>query len=415
MAATDFQGRTAKGFVLGTHRIMSPAETLARLLPHLAEFSITRLANVTHLDEIGIPVALAVRPNSRSLSVAQGKGVDLIAAKVSAAMESIEQHLAEHDRLDVRWASYRDLAAHEAVVDPDRLPQRAGRHYDRERKILWTLARVLTSGAPTWVPYELVHLNFTLPLPPGSGHFLGGSNGLASGNHVLEAAVHAVTEIIERDAVALLYRRSAQEQQLRRIELASVGDELCRSLLARFECAGVAVAIWNASSDVGIPTFLCDVVDRETNVFRPIGSARGAGCHVDPSIALARALTEAAQSRLTRITGSRDDLQADHVDAHRSATKIEADQARVLAPVRSGTQFDPRMPVLPSFEEELHYLLERIEAVGAGPILTVDLSQPGRPFHVLRAIVPGLEGSADSPGYAPSARAGGGSPLEATA
>jgi ribosomal protein S12 methylthiotransferase accessory factor len=63
------------------------------------------------------------------------------------------------------------------------------------------------------------------------------------------------------------------------------------------------------------------------------------------------------------------------------------------------------MPVLPSFEEELQYLRERVEAVGAGPVLSVDLSQPGRPFHVLRAIVPGLEGSADSPGYAPGARA----------
>jgi ribosomal protein S12 methylthiotransferase accessory factor len=35
---------------------------------------VTRIANVTGLDRIGIPVAIAVRPNSRSVSVAQGKG-----------------------------------------------------------------------------------------------------------------------------------------------------------------------------------------------------------------------------------------------------------------------------------------------------------------------------------------------------
>src|SRR3954465_14463995 len=111
MATIDLRGRPPKGFRAGTHRVIPPAETLARLRPHLEEYSITRLANVTELGEIGIPVVLAIRPNARSLSVAQGKGVDLAAAKVSALMESIEQHHAEHDRLGVRWASYEDLRA----------------------------------------------------------------------------------------------------------------------------------------------------------------------------------------------------------------------------------------------------------------------------------------------------------------
>jgi YcaO-like protein with predicted kinase domain len=420
MATIDLRGRTPKGFRVGTHRVIPPAETLARLRPHLEEYSITRLANVTELDEIGIPVVLAIRPNARSLSVAQGKGVDLAAAKVSALMESIEQHHAEHDRLDVRWRSHAELqAAHEPVVDPDLLPRleaggdaatgaraEAGRtSFDRHRKILWTLAHGLANDFRCWVPHELVHLDFTLPLPPGSGHFLGGSNGLASGNHPLEAAVHGLTELVERDALALLYRRGAAEQQRRRIDPAGITDEVGRWLLGRFERAGVAVAIWDATSDLGIPTILCDVIDRETNVFRPLGSARGAGCHVDPSVALARALTEAAQSRLTRIAGSRDDLQGAHVEAHRSAAKIAADRARILAPVGEGTRLHPAISPFATFEDELGYLLHRIEGAGAGPALVVDLSPPARPFSVLRVIVPGLEGSSDNPGYRPGRRA----------
>jgi ribosomal protein S12 methylthiotransferase accessory factor len=259
--------------------------------------------------------------------------------------------------------------------------------------------------APIWVPHELVHLDFTLPLPPGSGHFLGGSNGLASGNHPREAIVHALTELIERDALTLLYQSGTEEQRGRQVDGASVNDELCRSLLARYERAGVAVAIWDATSDIGVPTFLCDVIDRETNAFRPTGSARGSGCHPDPGVALARALTEAAQSRLTRITGSRDDLQTAHVAAHRSEEKIAADRARVLEAAAGRMPFRRANLPAKTFEAEIAHLTERLCAVGVGPVLLVDLSQPGRPFHVLRAIVPGLEGPADNPSYRPGPRA----------
>jgi YcaO-like protein with predicted kinase domain len=404
MAEPITDGLTPKGFLLGTHRTVPPGETLARLLPLLNEFGVTRVANVTGLDEIGIPVVLAVRPNARSLSVAQGKGADLTAAKVSAIMESIEQHHAEHVRLDVRWASFDELAATEKVVDPDRLPQ-LGRGYDKQTRILWTAARGLNDPARVWVPHELVHLDFTLPLPPGSGHFLGGSNGLASGNHPLEAVVHALTELIERDALTLLYQSGPDEQRRRQIDAGTINDELCRSLLARYERAGVAVAIWDATSDIGVPTFLCDVIDRETNAFRPTGSARGSGCHPDPGVALARALTEAAQSRLTRITGSRDDLQSAHVDAHRSEQKIAADRARVLEAVAGQLPFRHANLATNTFEAEIAQLTERLAAVRAGPALIVDLSQPGRPFHVVRAIVPGLEGPADNPSYRPGPRA----------
>ena len=35
---------------------------------------------------------------------------------------------------------------------------------------------------PAWLPYEMVHTNYTLPFPSGSGCFIDHSNGLASGN-----------------------------------------------------------------------------------------------------------------------------------------------------------------------------------------------------------------------------------------
>ena len=74
---------------------MPPEETLARLVPHLGRMGITRVANVTGLDRVGVPVVTAVRPNARSLAVSQGKGLTLAAAKVSAIMEAAELYHAE--------------------------------------------------------------------------------------------------------------------------------------------------------------------------------------------------------------------------------------------------------------------------------------------------------------------------------
>jgi hypothetical protein len=62
-----------KAFRRGTHRVVAPAETLARYRPLAQSMGINRFGNITGLDHIGIPVIIAVRPNSCSVSVSQGR------------------------------------------------------------------------------------------------------------------------------------------------------------------------------------------------------------------------------------------------------------------------------------------------------------------------------------------------------
>src|SRR6478609_1704254 len=85
-----------KRFFEGSQRARLPMETLEQILPIKHQFGITRVANVTGLDRIGLPVVLVTRPNSRSVAVSQGKGTSLEAAKVSALMEGIELWHAEN-------------------------------------------------------------------------------------------------------------------------------------------------------------------------------------------------------------------------------------------------------------------------------------------------------------------------------
>ncbi len=141
-----------KIFRQGTHRINAPSETLARVRPQMAAMGITRLGNITGLDRIGIPVAIAVRPKSRSVSVSQGKGLDLPQAMASALMEACEGFHAEEIGL-CRRASYRALAACEAVVEPNTLP--AGlQPFDPEASLAWIRGHDLLQREPCWVPAE---------------------------------------------------------------------------------------------------------------------------------------------------------------------------------------------------------------------------------------------------------------------
>ena len=50
-----------------------PEETIARVLQRKGALGLTRLADITGLDRIGIPVVLSIRPTARYLSVDAGK------------------------------------------------------------------------------------------------------------------------------------------------------------------------------------------------------------------------------------------------------------------------------------------------------------------------------------------------------
>ena len=59
----DSPAAVAKRRFSGTYRTVAPAETVARVRPYFSEAGITRVANVTGLDRLGIPVVMVTRPN----------------------------------------------------------------------------------------------------------------------------------------------------------------------------------------------------------------------------------------------------------------------------------------------------------------------------------------------------------------
>lgn len=394
-----------KGFSSGTHRLVAPEETLARFQPLMPLLGITRIADVTGLDHIGVPVVMVTRPNARSLSVAQGKGLSLAAAKASGLMEAIESYHAEHITLPLRLASYKELCFSHRMIDVAGLPRMAHREFHGDSRALWIEGTDLFDGKPRLVPYSLVHTDFTLPLPSDSGAFVMSSSGLSSGNHLLEAVCHGVAELIERDAVTLWRARGPTSASATRIDFDSIDDPACRELLARFDAAKVSVEIWDITSDVGVAAFHAVILGREKDLLRRIGPMGGMGCHPSRSVALLRALTEAAQSRLTFLSGARDDLVHPRL----------AEEAYLRAYARFHERREAhgarrRFEDVPTqenerFEDDLGFMLAGLHRVGCEQVVVVNLSKPELGVPVVRVVIPGLEVLSDLPGYVPGKRA----------
>lgn len=397
--------RCRKGYFIGTHRVVPPEETLERVMPFAPVMGITRIAMVTGLDVVGIPVAMVVRPNSRALSVSQGKGVTPAAAKASGIMESIETYHAERIDLPLSLGCLEDLRYRRSVADVWRLPMPAPSRFTPHTRILWMEAEDLTCGQRKLVPFELAHTDYTLPMPSGSGCFVASSNGLASGNHIIEATNHALCELIERDAAALWRLKHPAVAAMTKVRLDSIKDPLCRDLLCRFEDAGIAVGVWDITSDVGLPTFLCRIVPRDPSAGNGHRPASGFGCHTSKEIALCRALTEAAQSRLTFISGSRDDLWDDDHRHFLDETTIAVWRRSVSHTAAYRSWDDIPSERFGTLHEECDWIVERLGAIGITEVLRLDLTKPEFGIPVVRMIAPGLEPYGAATAYVPGERA----------
>jgi YcaO-like protein with predicted kinase domain len=238
-----------------------------------------------------------------------------------------------------------------------------------------------------WVPFECVSTYFVEPDRLG-GIFQSGSNGLASGNHVLEAIVHAICEVIERDACTLRTIRGGAFDDERQVAAATIVDPHARDLIEQLERAEITVAIWDVASDVGIPTFTCQIADQPDGARWTLkGIFGGNGCHLDPTVALLRAITEAAQSRLTQIAGSRDDMFSYDTQANPDDLRIAADVALRAAP----RSMDERDLSTATFEGDIEVLVDALQQAGIDQVVVVDLTHPDVGIPVVTVVVPGLE------------------------
>lgn len=392
MLSSQTEGSVPKAYTLGVHRSRHPTETFHAISSHFAAVGLTRIADVTGLDTIGIPVCVAVRPNSRSLSVAQGKGLTLEQARVSAAMESIETHHAEFAALPTRTGSYRELSGTTAVCDPATLNLHPLSIYHADLPLKWVSGVELNGRSEILTPFDLVHCSYLR----GSNRrpvFSMSSNGLASGNHTLEAISHGICEVVERDASFFWeWRVLDPKADTGLLDLETVNSETCRTLLATFARAGVSVFVWDQQSEIGMPSFACAIIEhRPERLALALGPYTGFGCHLSKEIALIRALTEAAQSRLTHISGAREDMFRRSYVTYKSDHLATALTRRIAAsPARVDFAQLPSLAT-DTLDGDVATQLDLLTQAGFDRVIVVDLTDPAIGIPVVRVIVPGME------------------------
>ena len=362
---------------------------MARLRPVLRRIPITRIADLTPLCPDGLPVYCAVTPLARDLTTHLGKGLTAAAAEASALMEAVERHAAELPRPPLRHTSMDALHLEGAAVDDPRghdLPGDTG--FAPDRPIRWCRAEAADRGGGIWTAADLV------ACPPEDGVILqADTNGLASGNSREEAVVHALCEVIERDAASLalfadLYTDPGAVPPPRRIDPGSLPD-LCATPLARLTGNGRETVLHDLTADIAVPVVRATLLDPaypgpdgpELRAFL------GYGCDPDARLAVNRALTEAAQARVAVVQGARDSFNDRPAGSSRRA------RLATLAGLVPG----PGVPlsVLPSFasddlDADTAFLIGALARAGFDRVLIADLTRPEIGLPVVRVRVPGL-------------------------
>ncbi|GAA2650840.1 YcaO-like family protein [Streptomyces spororaveus] len=343
---------------------------------HLPEFGITRVADLTGLDCIGLPVFTTIRPASRTLTTAQGKGATPLLAKLSAVMEAIELWHVEQPLPVIAYGPAAEVAPGcplAALPQTAPYPERALTRMRWD----WAAGTAVVSGTTVLLPVDLVRRRAQRPAwTPDVWRAT--STGLACGNTRDEALLHALFEVVERD---VLYRDGqVGGRQRTLIAPGTVEDPHGREVIGRLAAAGMSLEISLVDGPYGLPVCLAYLWSEDY----PVVFA-GGGCHGSPAIAFTRAVTEAAQSRLAAIAGTRDDLPSD--PGSFDAIAFRPAPSAGLAPwPQAAARF---APVGGTFTEQARAVARRIAHVTGHEPVVLDLSATGGLVHAVQVICPG--------------------------
>jgi YcaO-like protein with predicted kinase domain len=393
----------------GIDRLVSATETVASVAAVAESLGVTRLADLTGLDRVGIPVYSAIVPDSDDeISVYNGKGARPIDAKAGALMEAIERQTALKTRLPLIEDSFVNLRKSRNVLNPRSINQELVQTYSEDRIYSWCEGLDIVSGEPCWIPAKLAGFSwFDVPHP--ACFLITDTNGLASGNSRDEAICHALCELAERDAWTLAELAARQMPKQRRalalgIESKDGQDDLevfpCvdlgpNELLLKFWNAGLFPDVRDITSSMGVPTFFASVAEESITGY-PMAHS-GLGANPNAAAAATRALAELAQSRCADIQAVREDIlppgaAGEHFAMHTRRIDVINRNSWYFG----GSKCRRKLSDVPShsfrtIEEDLQFLLKHFAACGLDQIIVIDFTPNLTTHSVVRVIVPGIE------------------------
>ncbi|WP_299472365.1 YcaO-like family protein [uncultured Roseibium sp.] len=366
-----------------------PANTyLKRLLPHLGSFGLSRLADVTGLDRVGIPVVQAIRPLARSNAVNQGKGLTLAEAAVASTMEALETYAGEH--LDpetetratpsaVYGTQARERLSHHLF--PDANPDWAG------TTISFVSGTELLSGEQVLVPAALVSTDYT----PASEHalspFMRTTTGLGGGATADEALTQALFETLERLGTSRAMNIHGFFEK-HRFDCTQMVEPQTRQLLERLAATGLLCTVHDCPSAGGFPVVWARLLDAENSATSLPFPADGFACRGSVDGAVRAAILEAIQTRASVIAGSREDITWEYYPRRADAEFLAFERAQMSKATdrRLSPEAEPR-------EDSPFALATALKEEGLTAVSVRLMEDTGIPVFITRVVTLGIPGA----------------------
>ena len=355
----------------------------------LRRFGITRVGDVTGLDIIGIPVWFATRPNSRGLSVSQGKGLVAEQARLSAIMEAIEGAVAEDTRKHIAvFGSIRDMRDKGVPLVPFGTVGRVNLDMLKlQNERAWVKGTSIRGQREIFAPYELIGMDFRADFPWDRRAFLMSSQGLAAGFDHDHAVLHALLELIENDACFLVDTFETRTIAPQPVLFPPGVHVSFDALVQRLADIGLPPSFFDLTNALGVPVVMASL-PRSIHAQDGLAtrSAAGAACRPSAYDAAVAALLEAIQSRLTDISGARDDLSPLRYQRDMFSPGPSASAARPVETAPVNLDLAHGDPSLPQWQK----LAERLFAGGIEDIYVFPLETGVSGLHVVRVMASGL-------------------------
>ena len=378
-------------YFTGTHRVIAPSKTIEINENKLKVAGITRIADITDLDRIGIPIYTAIRPTAEdgAVSIYGGKGITKDHAKASAMMEGFERYSAERQDCDETIiAKLSEIEEFGEYVDPKslNLPSEFEKKDISDLSLEWSKSKDIISNKEYYIPTNAIYHPY-ISKDDSQNLFKSNTNGLASGNILEEAILHGIFEVIERDAWSIF---ELTHKNYAQIDISSIENEVIIDIIDKFESEGIKIKLMDFTADIKIPTIAAsadDTITRDAGLL-----TLGMGTHLDPEVAILRALTEVAQSRATQINGAREDtVRADFAREagyermkriNKYYFRDEEEQIKLSDIENKSTS---------SITKDIEIVKDELISNDIQKILYTNLTRPELDVSVVRVVIPEME------------------------
>jgi ribosomal protein S12 methylthiotransferase accessory factor len=158
---------------------------------------------------------------------------------------------------------------------------------DPRARIEWTAVWSPVAQQPRYLPTMLLYGGYSAP--PDLAYYAGDPSGSAAGNSLEEAVLQGTLELVERDALAIWWYNRVRRPA---VALDAAADPWIGRLVAWHESRGRGLWALDLTTDLGIPVVAAVSRRSDGGAEAPLF---GFGAHLDPGVALTRALLELAQ------------------------------------------------------------------------------------------------------------------------